>query len=92
MISNTMSANGVLELMLVHGKFEMMPHRICTDEKRASAIGNTWRISNDIYNEWRAIWRITNEVVPYWRYTTAGAFPDMDMLMFVYFSFCSIDK
>ncbi|KAH8594067.1 alpha-galactosidase precursor [Bisporella sp. PMI_857] len=47
----------------------------------ASAIGNTWRISNDIYNAWRSIWRITNEVVPYWKHTKAGAFADMDMLI-----------
>jgi hypothetical protein len=29
----------------------------------ASKIGNTYRISNDIYNAWRSIWRITNQVV-----------------------------
>ncbi|KAF7540953.1 hypothetical protein G7054_g896 [Neopestalotiopsis clavispora] len=47
----------------------------------ASAIGNSWRISNDIYNAWRSIWRITNEVVPYAKYTTVGAYADMDMLI-----------
>lgn len=47
----------------------------------AAKIGNTWRISNDIYNAWRSIWRITNQVVPYFRHTTVGAFADMDMLM-----------
>lgn len=47
----------------------------------AAAIGNTWRISNDIYNAWRSIWRITNQVVPYYRSTRAGAFADMDMLI-----------
>ncbi|KAF1966476.1 alpha-galactosidase precursor [Bimuria novae-zelandiae CBS 107.79] len=47
----------------------------------ASKIGNTWRMSNDIYNAWRSIWRITNQVVPYWRDTRPGAFPDMDMLL-----------
>ncbi|KAF2702946.1 carbohydrate-binding module family 35 protein [Pleomassaria siparia CBS 279.74] len=47
----------------------------------ASKIGNTWRMSNDIYNAWRSIWRITNEVVPYYRHTTIGAFADMDMLI-----------
>ncbi|KAF2446102.1 carbohydrate-binding module family 35 protein [Karstenula rhodostoma CBS 690.94] len=47
----------------------------------ASKIGNTWRMSNDIYNAWRSIWRITNQVVPYWRNTRPGAFPDMDMLL-----------
>jgi alpha-galactosidase len=48
---------------------------------RASAIGDTWRISNDIYGAWRSIWRITNEVVPYWNYTGVGAYADMDMLV-----------
>jgi hypothetical protein len=47
----------------------------------AAAIGNTWRISNDIYNAWRSIWRITNQIVPYYRHTTVGAFADMDMLI-----------
>ncbi|KAF2792261.1 carbohydrate-binding module family 35 protein [Melanomma pulvis-pyrius CBS 109.77] len=49
--------------------------------KWASAIGNTWRISNDIYNAWRSIWRITNEAVRYYKHTTVGAFADMDMLI-----------
>ncbi|CAO2658395.1 Nn.00g061180.m01.CDS01 [Neocucurbitaria sp. VM-36] len=49
--------------------------------KWAAEIGNTWRISNDIYNAWRSIWRITNQVVPYFRHTTVGAFADMDMLI-----------
>ncbi|KAH8719190.1 alpha-galactosidase precursor [Phaeosphaeriaceae sp. PMI808] len=47
----------------------------------AQKAGNTWRISNDIYNKWRSIWRITNQVVPYFRHTTVGAFADMDMLI-----------
>ncbi|KAI0166723.1 carbohydrate-binding module family 35 protein [Hypoxylon sp. FL1284] len=47
----------------------------------APPIGNTYRISNDIYNEWRSIWRITNEVVPFYKSTTVGAYPDMDMLL-----------
>ena len=47
----------------------------------AADIGNTWRISNDIYNAWRSIWRITNQIVPYVRHTTVGAFADMDMMM-----------
>ncbi|KAK8053648.1 glycoside hydrolase [Apiospora saccharicola] len=47
----------------------------------AGAIGNTYRMSNDIYNGWRSIWRITNEIVPYYRHTKPGAFPDMDMLI-----------
>jgi len=47
----------------------------------ASDIGNTWRISNDIYNAWRSIWRITNQVVPYYKHTTVGSFADMDMLI-----------
>ncbi|KXH32010.1 alpha-galactosidase [Colletotrichum nymphaeae SA-01] len=47
----------------------------------APKIGNSWRISNDIYNGWRSIWRITNQVVPFYKYTGPGAFPDMDMLL-----------
>lgn len=47
----------------------------------AAPIGNTYRISNDIYNAWRSVWRITNQAVPYWRHTTVGAYPDLDMLM-----------
>ncbi|KAH7397159.1 glycoside hydrolase superfamily [Pyrenochaeta sp. MPI-SDFR-AT-0127] len=47
----------------------------------SAKIGNTWRISNDIYNAWRSIWRITNQVVPYFKHTTVGAFADMDMLI-----------
>jgi alpha-galactosidase len=47
----------------------------------ASKTGNTWRMSNDIYNSWRNIWRITNQVIPYARVTAPGAFPDMDMLI-----------
>ncbi|GJC84379.1 alpha-galactosidase D [Colletotrichum liriopes] len=43
--------------------------------------GNSWRISNDIYNGWRSIWRITNQVVPFYKHTGPGAFPDMDMLL-----------
>ncbi|KAF4978219.1 hypothetical protein FZEAL_5380 [Fusarium zealandicum] len=44
-------------------------------------LGNTWRMSNDIFNAWRAIWRITNQVVPHAKYTKPGAFADMDMLI-----------
>ncbi|KAH6984492.1 glycoside hydrolase superfamily [Ilyonectria sp. MPI-CAGE-AT-0026] len=47
----------------------------------ASAIGNSWRISNDIYGAWRSIWRITNEALRYYKVTTVGAFPDLDMLL-----------
>lgn len=51
--------------------------------QRASQIADSWRISNDIQDNWASIWRIANEVVPYYRYTTVGAYPDMDMLMSV---------
>ncbi|TDZ51551.1 Alpha-galactosidase D [Colletotrichum trifolii] len=47
----------------------------------APKIGNSWRISNDIFNSWRSIWRIANQVVPFYKHTGPGAFPDMDMLI-----------
>lgn len=56
-------------------------HMLLTFRSRAAAIGTTWRISNDISNNWESIWRITNEVVPYYKYTAPGQYPDMDMLM-----------
>ncbi|KAM0425897.1 hypothetical protein ACHAPT_008835 [Fusarium lateritium] len=46
----------------------------------AAPLGNTWRMSNDIFGAWRAIWRITNQVVPHAKHTAPGAFADMDML------------
>ncbi|KAI1463681.1 carbohydrate-binding module family 35 protein [Daldinia caldariorum] len=49
--------------------------------KWASPIGNTYRISNDIYNSWRSVWRITNQAVPFYKSTSVGAYPDMDMLI-----------
>lgn len=42
--------------------------------------GDTWRISNDIQNNWASIWRIVNEAIPYAKYTGPGRFIDMDML------------
>ncbi|POS79158.1 alpha-galactosidase [Diaporthe helianthi] len=47
----------------------------------ASELGNSWRISNDIYNGWRSVWRITNQVVPYYKHTGVGKYADMDMLI-----------
>ena len=47
--------------------------------------GNSWRISNDIYNSWSSIWRITNQVVPFWKHTGVGKYADMDMLVCVLF-------
>lgn len=46
----------------------------------AAEYGDTWRISNDIQDNWSSIWRIVNEVVPYVKYTGVGRYPDMDML------------
>ncbi|KAK0660699.1 putative alpha-galactosidase D [Lasiodiplodia hormozganensis] len=43
--------------------------------------GNSWRISNDIYNSWSSIWRITNQVVPFWKHTGVGKYADMDILI-----------
>ncbi|KAH8882992.1 alpha-galactosidase [Thozetella sp. PMI_491] len=47
----------------------------------ASAIADSWRVSNDIQRNWKSIWRITNEVIPYYKHTKVGAYPDMDMLI-----------
>lgn len=47
----------------------------------ASKMGNNWRISNDIINNWISIWRITNQVVPFAKYSKPGNWNDMDMLM-----------
>ncbi|CAG9940255.1 unnamed protein product [Clonostachys rosea f. rosea IK726] len=47
----------------------------------SAPIGNTWRMSNDIFNAWRSIWRIVNQAVPHARYTVPGAFADLDMLI-----------
>lgn len=44
--------------------------------------GETWRISNDIQDNWSSIWRIANEVIPYAKYTSVGKYPDMDMLTY----------
>ncbi|KAL9088385.1 MAG: hypothetical protein Q9159_003159 [Coniocarpon cinnabarinum] len=46
----------------------------------AAAEGDSWRISNDIQDNWSSIWRIANEVIPYVKYTGLGRYPDMDML------------
>lgn len=47
----------------------------------APKYGTSWRISQDIYDDWRSIWRIANQVVQYEKHTGPGQFADMDMLM-----------
>ncbi|KAM0244254.1 hypothetical protein ACHAP5_006467 [Fusarium lateritium] len=47
----------------------------------AAPLGNSWRMSNDIFNAWRAIWRITNQAVAHSKYNGLGAFADLDMLI-----------
>ncbi|VTO91862.1 unnamed protein product [Fusarium graminearum] len=47
----------------------------------ATKVGNSWRMSNDIFNAWRAIWRITNQAVAHSKYNHPGAFADLDMLI-----------
>ncbi|KAG9252822.1 glycoside hydrolase superfamily [Emericellopsis atlantica] len=44
-------------------------------------LGNSWRMSNDIFNAWRALWRIVNQAVPHVQHTGPGAFADLDMLI-----------
>lgn len=46
----------------------------------APKYGNTWRISNDIQDNWKSIWRIVNQAVPYVKRTGVGKYIDMDML------------
>lgn len=48
---------------------------------RAAPLGNSWRMSNDIFHNWQSIWRIANQAVPHVKHTTVGAFADLDMLM-----------
>ncbi|KAL8306437.1 hypothetical protein RB597_003043 [Gaeumannomyces tritici] len=47
----------------------------------AAATGQSWRMSNDIYDSWRSIWRIVNQAVPHARHTRPGAYADLDMLV-----------
>lgn len=49
----------------------------------AGPIGNSWRMSNDIINNWISIFRITNQVVPLAKYSGPGHYNDMDMLMVI---------
>ena len=46
----------------------------------APALGNTWRIGNDIIPAWRAIWRTLNQAVPHTSFAAPGQWPDLDML------------
>ena len=46
----------------------------------APAIGNTWRVANDIIPAWRTIPRILNQVVPQTSYAGPGHWLDLDML------------
>ena len=46
----------------------------------APALGNTWRVTNDIVPEWRTIYRIVNQVVPQASFAGPGHWLDLDML------------
>ncbi|KAJ5771759.1 hypothetical protein N7520_002288 [Penicillium odoratum] len=46
----------------------------------APALGNTWRIGNDIIPAWRTIFRILNQAVPSQPFAASGQWPDLDML------------
>lgn len=46
----------------------------------APALGNTWRIGNDIIPAWRAIFRTLNQAVPQASFAGPGQWPDLDML------------
>lgn len=79
--SNTSCANGVLAKMYRNGKQHDPITVPSLTFGRAAPLGNSWRMSNDIFNAWRAIWRITNQAVAHSKYNRPGAFADMDMLM-----------
>ena len=46
----------------------------------APALGNTWRITNDIIPAWRTIYRQINQFVPSASFARPGQWPDLDML------------
>ena len=46
----------------------------------APALGNTWRITNDIIPAWRSIYRQINQFVPSASFAGPGQWPDLDML------------
>ena len=46
----------------------------------APALGNTWRLTNDIIPEWRTIYRQVNQFVPSASLAGVGQWPDMDLL------------
>lgn len=46
----------------------------------APAIGNTWRIGNDIIPAWRTVFRILNQAVPNTGFAGPGHWPSLDML------------
>ena len=47
----------------------------------APKIAGSWRISNDIQNNWKSVWRIVNQAVPFAKHTGVGKYADLDMLM-----------
>ncbi|KAJ9296199.1 hypothetical protein DTO271G3_5340 [Paecilomyces variotii] len=46
----------------------------------APAIGNSWRIGNDIIPHWRTVFRILNQAAPQVSFAGPGRWPDLDML------------
>ncbi|GFG20310.1 probable alpha-galactosidase D [Aspergillus udagawae] len=46
----------------------------------APALGNSWRIGNDIIPAWRSIFRTLNQAVPNTDFARPGQWPDLDML------------
>lgn len=46
----------------------------------APALGNTWRITNDIIPSWRTVFRQVNQIVPQTSFAKPGQWPDLDML------------
>lgn len=46
----------------------------------APALGNSWRVTNDIIPAWRSIYRIVNQVVSQTSFAAPGQWLDLDML------------
>jgi len=58
--------------------------------RQFAELGNSYRMSNDIQNNWKSIWRIANQIPPLVKWIKPGAYADMDMLTYVTY-LCAAD-